>query len=101
MNNKNSWVTRLRLASANAGNHQAICKSLNFNCGHRSLNSSAIADEFLSALYQMSIPKKMTGTDMKGIIELPLTNNSVIPITDNRQPVMTNTIPVILFRFII
>lgn len=38
---------------------------------------------------------------MKGILELPLTNNSVIPIIDNTQPVMINTIPVILFRFIV
>ena len=34
-----------------------------------SLSSPAVADEFLSALYHISIPKKITGTDMNGIIE--------------------------------
>lgn len=49
----------------------------------------------------MSIPNNITGTDMKGIIELLLINNSVIPIIDNTQPVMISTVPVILFRFIV
>ena len=101
MNNKNSWVTTSRLASANAANDQAIFIGLDDNYCYRSLNSSTVAGEVLSAVYQMSIPKNISGIEMMGTIELPLTNKSVIPIIDNTQPVMINTVPAILFRFIV
>lgn len=84
------------------GNHQTTVKA-EFEIAdidQMSFSSPAMADELLSALYHISIPKKITGTDMNGIIELPLKNNNIIPVIDNIQPEMINTIPVILFRFI-
>ncbi len=90
-----------KVPPARAQCRQRSNKVLNLNriAGHS--YSSAVTDEFLSSLCQRSIPKNITGTDMKGIIELPLTNNSVIPTIDNTQPVMINTSPVILVRFIV